>query len=67
MMKSKAAQRATAKYESKAYFKALVRFPAEYEEAIRAAAGASLNGFIVRAVLDKLGGSDPAGHDHNRM
>jgi len=46
--------RATAKYEKKAYFKTLVRFPASSENAIRAAAGDSLNGFIVSAVMEKM-------------
>jgi hypothetical protein len=50
--KASAAQmRATAKYEKNNYFKTLVRFPADKEDAIRAAAGDSLNGFIVAAVL----------------
>lgn len=47
-------KRATAKYERKAYFKTLVRFQVEDEEMIRAAAGDSLNGFIVQAVLEKI-------------
>ena len=46
--------KATAKYEKKAYFKTLVRFPKEMESEIRAAAGDSLNGFIIQAVRDKL-------------
>lgn len=46
--------RATTKYEKKAYFKTLVRFHAEDEELIRKAAGDSINGFIVRAVLEKI-------------
>lgn len=46
--------RATAKYEKANYFKTLVRFPKEEEETIRAAAGASLNGFIVTAVREKI-------------
>ena len=49
-----AQMKATAKYEKKNYFKALVRFPADKENAIRAAAGDSLNGFIVAAVLEKI-------------
>ena len=51
---SVAHMRATAKYEKNNYFKTLVRFPKEKEEAIRAAAGGSLNGFIVSAVMEKL-------------
>lgn len=46
--------RATAKYEKNNYFKTLVRFPKNKEEEIRAAAGNSLNGFIVSAVMEKL-------------
>jgi hypothetical protein len=56
--KASAAQmRATAKYEKNNYFKTLVRFPADKEDAIRAAAGDSLNGFIVAAVLEKVNAS----------
>lgn len=53
-MATKAQAKATAKYEKSAYFKALVRFKKEDEERIRAAAGDSLNGFIVKCVLDHL-------------
>lgn len=51
---SDAQKRATAKYEKSAYFKTLVRFPAGLENEIRSAAGGSLNGFIVSAVLEKM-------------
>lgn len=51
---SQAHKRATAKYEKNNYFKALVRFKKEDEKRIRAAAGDSLNGFIVSAVLEKV-------------
>ena len=51
---SKAQLKATADYEKKAYFKTLVRFPANQENAIRKASGDSLNGFIVKAVLEKI-------------
>lgn len=54
MATSKAHIRATAKYEKNNYFKTLVRFKKEDEERIRNAAGDSLNGFIVKCVLDKL-------------
>ena len=49
--------RATKKYEDKSYFKTLVRFKKEDEEVIRAAAGKSLNGFIVEAVMEKVNAS----------
>lgn len=51
---SQAHKKATAKYEKNNYFKTLVRFKKEDEERIRAAAGDSLNGFIVSAVLEKV-------------
>ena len=51
---SEAQKRATAKFEKKAYFKVLVRFPIDKEQEIRAAAGDSLNGYIVQAVLEKI-------------
>lgn len=54
MTATKAKIRATSKYEKKAYFKTLVRFKAEDEKRIREAAGESLNGFIVAAVMEKL-------------
>lgn len=57
MTATKAHIKATQKYENKAYFKTLVRFKKEDEERIRAAAGDSLNGFIVKCVLDALDGS----------
>ena len=53
-MATESQRRATKKYEEKAYFKTLVRFKKEDEERIRKAAGDSLNGFIVKCVLDKL-------------
>lgn len=58
MTTSKAHIRATAKYEKNNYFKTLVRFKKEDEERIRNAAGDSLNGFIVKCVLDKLNGEE---------
>ena len=51
---TEAHMRATKKYEDKAYFKTLVRFPKAKESEIREAAGKSLNGFIVTSVLEKL-------------
>lgn len=54
MTATKAKIKATSKYEKKAYFKTLVRFKAEDEKRIREAAGDSLNGFIVTAVMEKV-------------
>lgn len=51
---SAARLRANAKWEKKSYFKTLVRFPMDKENEIRAAAGDSLNGFIVSAVYEKM-------------
>lgn len=59
-MATDAQRRATKKFEEKAYFKTLVRFKKEDEERIRNAAGDSLNGFIVKCVLDKLNGAEAA-------
>lgn len=57
---SKSQAKATAKYEKNNYFKTLVRFKKDDEERIRAAAGDSLNGFIVKCVLDALDKSPEA-------
>lgn len=58
--KKTAAQiRATEKYEKANYYKVLVRFPIEKENEIRAAAGESVNGFIVAAVLEKIAREKP--------
>lgn len=54
MAVSKAQIKAVTKYEKENYFKVLTRFPKAQEETIRAAAGDSLNGFIVRAVMEKI-------------
>lgn len=51
---SKAQIKATTKYEKKAYFKVLVRFPIDKEKEIRQFSGNSLNGYIVQAVLEKM-------------
>lgn len=56
-MASEAQRRATKKFEDKTYFKTLVRFNKKDEERIRAAAGESLNGFIVKCVLDTIDGN----------
>ena len=53
--KMSAAQiRANDKYNKKAYFSFLVRFPKSEEQAIRQAAGESLNRFIIDAVREKM-------------
>lgn len=51
---SAAHMRATAKWEKENYFRTMVRFPKDKENIIRAAAGDSLNGFIISAVMEKL-------------
>lgn len=53
-MIKKSQLKATKKYQDKAYFSTLVRFPKGLEAEIRTAAGESLNGYIVRAVLEKM-------------
>ena len=50
---TEAKAQANTRWENK-QFRTLVRFPAELEPEIRAAAGDSLNGFIVQAVREKL-------------
>lgn len=65
-MKTDAQKRANTKWEGKAYWKTLVRFPKDSEDAIRAAAGDSLNGFIVNAVLTAAGAAGDAG-THNAV
>lgn len=55
-MVSESQKRATKNFEEKAYFKTLVRFKKEDEARIRAAAGDSLNGFIVKCVLNAIDG-----------
>lgn len=55
MAVSKAQAKATQKYESKNYFRALVRFKKEDESRIKNALGDnSLNNFIVTAVMEKV-------------
>ena len=46
--------KANDRYNKKAYYSTLVRFKKEDEERIRSAAGESVNGFIVKCVLDAL-------------
>ena len=57
MAVSKAQQKAVAKYEAKAYDKALLRLPKGRLDEIRAhiePAGESLNGFINRAIVNQM-------------
>lgn len=70
MATSKARQRATAKYEAKAYDKTLIRLPKGRLDEIRAhiePAGESLNGFIGRAITETMerdgGGDTVVNHD----
>lgn len=60
-----AQNRATKKWEDKAYYKVLVRFRKEDEGAIREASGNSVNGFIVRAVMDAVGAHRNAQESEN--
>ena len=57
MSKSKAAQEATKRYQDKAYDKTLVLLPKGTKDRIKAT-GATVNGFINRAVLDRLQASE---------
>ena len=58
MVKSKAAQEATKRYQDKAYDKVLVLFP-KGTKALIQATGSTVNGFIVKAVLEKLQEQQP--------
>ncbi len=59
-MASKAQAKATYKWEKDNYFKTQVRFKKSDEQRIREAVGdGSLNGFIVKCVLDRLDGIEP--------
>lgn len=59
-MASKAQSKATYKWEKDNYFKTQVRFKKSDEQRIRAAVGdGSLNGFIVKCVLDRLDATEP--------
>lgn len=51
---SVAHMKATAKWEKENYDKVLVRFPKGTKEKITASGAESVNGFIVKAVLEKL-------------
>lgn len=51
---TKAQIKATAKYEKENYDKVLVRFPKGTKQMILDAGAKSINGFIVKAVQEKL-------------
>lgn len=54
-MKQSAAQaRATQKWEKNNYYKVMLRFPKQDEDQIKAAAGDSINRFILDAVYEKI-------------
>lgn len=68
MATSKAQQKATAKYEAKAYDKTLVRLPKGRLDAVRnhaAARGESVNGFINRAIDSQIERDDAAQTAHS--
>lgn len=59
---SKAQQRATPKYEAKVYDKLLLRLPKGQKEVIQdhaAAAGESVNGYIVEAITRRMEAEAP--------
>ena len=51
---TEAQKRATAKYEKENYDKVLVRFPKGTKERIQNAGAESVNGYIVKCVLNSL-------------
>lgn len=57
---SEAQKRATAKYEKENYDKILVRFPKGTKERIQGAGAESVNGYIIKCVLDALETSQEA-------
>lgn len=68
MATSKAQQKATAKYEAKAYDKTLVRLPKGRLEEVRdhtAARGESVNGFINRAIVNQIERDNEAQTSHS--
>lgn len=54
---SEAQKKATAKYEKENYDKVLVRFPKGTKERIKDAGADSVNGYIIKCVLNALDGS----------
>lgn len=54
MSVSEAQKKATAKYEKENYDKILVRFPKGTKELIQKSGAASINGYIIKCVLDSL-------------
>ena len=57
---SEAQKRATAKYERDNYDKVLVRFPKGTKERIKDTGADSVNGYIIKCVLNALDGSQNA-------
>lgn len=55
---SEAQKKATAKYEKENYDKILVRFPKGTKELIQKSGAASINGYIIKCVLDSLAATE---------
>lgn len=54
MPNTEAKLKAINKYDAKTYWKFTMRIRKEYEEEIRKYAGASLNGFVTEAIMEKI-------------
>ena len=54
MAVTEAQKKATAKYEKENYDKVLVRFPKGTKELIQKSGASSINGYIIKCVLDSL-------------
>lgn len=54
MSVTEAQKKATAKYEKENYDKVLVRFPKGTKELIQKSGATSVNGYIIKCVLDSL-------------
>lgn len=66
---SKAQQRATAKYVSKTYDRIEIKVPKGKKQIIQSCAesqGESLNGYISKAVYDRMGRDRVGGADHEQ-
>lgn len=64
MVKSKAAQRATVKYQQRVYDRINVLFPKGWKEAIQST-GESVNGFIKQSVRERLASNGIIVYDRN--